>query len=106
MVTGHIMELHTIIVEVVEHSKTGLIPLSVVRLGSSSSETSCDGQMVSNKYHTKANEKEGESVSGSGRKWKFYVCMKPVYFHLPRQHRQRQLLSGYVTFFDVCYLLN
>ena len=36
------MEFDTIIVEVVEHSQTGLIPLSVVRLGSSSSETSCD----------------------------------------------------------------
>ena len=42
MVTGYIMEFDTIIVEVVEHSQTGLIPLSVVRLGSSSSETSCD----------------------------------------------------------------
>ena len=44
MVTGYIMEFDTIIVEVVEHSQTGLIPLSVVRLGSSSSETSC-GQL-------------------------------------------------------------
>lgn len=40
MVTWHIMEFHTIIIEVVEHGKTGLIPLSVVRLRSSSSETS------------------------------------------------------------------
>jgi len=31
------MEFHTIIIEVVEHGKTGLIPLSVVRLRSSSS---------------------------------------------------------------------
>ena len=51
MVTGHIMELHSIIVEVIQHSQTGLITLSVVRLGSSSSEISCDVQMtVSYKY--------------------------------------------------------
>ena len=56
MMARHVMEFHTIIVEVVEHSKTGLITLSVVRLGSSSSETLCDGQMtVSKKYHTKEN---------------------------------------------------
>ena len=69
------MELHTIIVEVVEHSKTGLIPLSVVRLGSSSSEISCDGQMtVSNKYLNKENQKEGETLSGGKRIFYYYVC--------------------------------
>ena len=34
------MPLDVVVIEVVEHGKTGLIPLSVVRLRSSSSETS------------------------------------------------------------------